>query len=156
MSKLTYKVSYYVLYAMFAIILIVLGLFYFGGEMATPLIPDMSNPAQTDALLYLVYVLFGLAVAATLVAAIFQFGSALKDNPMGAIKSLLGLILLVVVLVVAWSMGSGETLTIPGYSGTDNVPFWLKLTDMFLYTIYFLLVVTVVAIIGSSIKKKLS
>lgn len=156
MSKLTYKVSYYVLYAMFAIILIILGLFYFGGEMATPLIPDMSNPAQTDALLYLIYALFGLAVAATLVAAIFQFGSALKDNPMGAIKSLLGLILLIVVLVVAWSMGSGETLTIPGYSGTDNVPFWLKLTDMFLYTIYFLLVVTVVAIIGSSIKKKLS
>ena len=156
MSKLTYKVSYYVLYAMFAIILIVLGLFYFGGEMATPLVPDMSNPAQTDALMYLIYGLFGLAVAATLVAAIFQFGSALKDNPMGAIKSLLGLILLVVVLVVAWSVGSSETLTIPGYDGADNVPFWLKLTDMFLYTIYFLLVVTIVAIIGSSIKKKLS
>lgn len=156
MSKLTYKVSYYVLYAMFAIILIILGLFYFSGEMATPLVADMSNPAQTDALLYLIYALFGLAVAATLVAAIFQFGSALKDNPKGAIKSLLGLILLIVVLVVAWSMGSGETLTIQGYEGTDNVPFWLKLTDMFLYTIYFLLVVTVVAIIGSSIKKKLS
>lgn len=28
MSKLSYKVSYYALYAMFAIILIVLGLFY--------------------------------------------------------------------------------------------------------------------------------
>lgn len=156
MSKLTYKVSYYVLYAMFAIILIILGLFYFGGEAAAPLVPDMSNPAQTDALLYLIYALFGLAVAATLVAAIFQFGSALKDNPMGAIKSLLGLILLVVVLVVAWSVGSSETLTIQGYDGTDNVPFWLKLTDMFLYTIYFLLAVTIVAIIGSSIKKKLS
>ena len=32
MSKLTYKVSYYVLYAMFALIVIVLGLFYFGGH----------------------------------------------------------------------------------------------------------------------------
>ena len=32
MSKLTYKASYYALYAMFAIILIVIGLFFFGGN----------------------------------------------------------------------------------------------------------------------------
>lgn len=156
MSKLSYRVSYYVLYAMFAIILIVLGIFYFGGQMATPLVPDMSNPAQTDALLYLMYVLFGVAVAATVVAAVFQFGTALKDNPKGAVKSLLGLILLVAVLVVSWVLGSGDTLTIQGYEGSDNVPFWLKITDMFLYSIYFLFAVTVLAIIGSSIKKKLS
>lgn len=156
MSKLTYKISYYVLYAMFALILVVLGLFYFGGEMAAPIVPDMSNPVNTDALLYLIYGLFGLAVAVTVIAFLFQFGTALKDNPMNAIKSLIGVILLVVVLVVAWSMGSGETLAIQGYDGTDNVPFWLKLTDMFLYTIYFLLGATIVAIILSSIKKKLS
>ena len=71
-------------------------------------------------------------------------------------KSLIGLILLVLVLVVSWAMGSEETLRIPGYDGTDNVPFWLKLTDMFLYSIYFLLGATIVAIILSSIKKKLS
>ena len=55
MSKLTYKVSYYVLYAMFALIVIVLGLFYFGGQMETPIVYDMDNPANTDALLYLMY-----------------------------------------------------------------------------------------------------
>ena len=32
MSKLTYRISYYALYAMFAIILIVMGLFFFGGD----------------------------------------------------------------------------------------------------------------------------
>ena len=32
MSKLTYKISYYALYAMFAIILVVAGLFYFSGD----------------------------------------------------------------------------------------------------------------------------
>lgn len=156
MSKLTYRISYYALYAMFAIILIVLGLFYFGGEMATPLVPDMSNPTQTDALLYLMYGLFGVAVAAMLVAAVFQFGSALKDNPKGALKSLAGILLLVVVMIIAWSMGSDQTLVLQGYDGKENVPFWLKLTDMFLYTIYFLFAVTILAIIGSSIKKKLS
>ena len=160
-SKLSYKVSYYVLYAMFALILIVLGLFFFGGDAQGAAVmagvdPEMWQPANTDALLYLMYGLFAVAVIATIVAAIFQFGSALKDNPVSAIKSLIGLILLVLVMVVSWAMGSEETLRVPGYDGTENVPFWLKLTDMFLYSIYFLLGATVVAIILSSIWKKLS
>ena len=161
MSKLSYKVSYYALYAMFAIILIVLGLFYLGGDaqgadVIAGVDPEMWQPANTNALLMLIYGLFGLAVAATVVAAVFQFGAALKDNPAGAIKSLLGLVLLVVVLVVAWAMGDGTPMNIPGYDGSDNVPFWLKITDMFLYSIYILLFVTIVAIIASGIKKKIS
>ena len=161
MSKLTYRISYYALYAMFAVILIVLGLFYLGGDaqgadVVVGVDPEMWQPAYTNALLMLIYVLFGLAVAATLIGAIFQFGAALKDNPANAIKSLLGLVLLAVVLVVAWAMGDGTPMQIQGYSGTDNVPFWLKLTDMFLYSIYILLFVTIVAIIASGIKKKLS
>ena len=154
MSKLTYKASYYALYAMFAIILIVMGIFFFGGDATGDAVipgvdPEMWQPAQTDALLYLMYALFGIAIAATVIA-------ALKDNPASAIKSLLGLVLLVVVLIIAWAMGSGTPMNIPGYEGTDNVYFWLKLTDMFLYSIYILLFVTVVAIIVSGIKKKLS
>ena len=161
MSKLTYRASYYALYAMFAIILIVLCLFFLGGDATGDAViagvdPEMWQPAQTDALLYLMYALFGIAIAATILGAIFQLGAALKDNPANAIKSLLGLVLLVVVLVVAWSMGDGTPMQIQGYSGTDNVPFWLKITDMFLYSIYILLFVTVVAIIVSGIKKKLS
>lgn len=161
MSKLTYKVSYYALYAMFAIILVVLGLFFMGGDAtgdaALPGIdPEMWQPAQTDALLYLMYGLFGIAIIATIIGAVFQFGAALKDNPANAAKSLVGVLLLVAVLVVAWTMGDATPLNIPGYGGTENVPFWLKLTDMFLYAIYIQLFVTVVAIIVSGVKKKLS
>ena len=161
MAKLSYKVSYYVLYAMLAVILIVLGLFYFGGDAQGDAVlmsvdSEMWQPAQTEALLYLMYGLFGLAVVATVAAFLFQFGTALKDNPAKALKSLVGVIILAVVVVIAWAMGSGEPLNIPGYSGTDNVPFWLKIADMFLYTIYILLGATTLAIIASSIKKKLS
>ncbi len=56
---------------------------------------------------------------------LFQFGAALKDNPANAIKSLLGVIILVAVVVIAWAMGS-DAYVIPGYEGTDNVYFWLK------------------------------
>lgn len=156
MSKLTYKVSYYVLYAIFAVILVVLGLFYFGGQMETPIVPGLSNPAHTETLLFLIYGLFGFTILITLIAFIIQFGAALKDNPISALKSLGGVILLAVVLIVTWSMGSDEPLVIIGYEGTDNVPFWLKITDMFLYTLYFLVGVAVVAMIFSSVKKWLS
>lgn len=156
MSKLTYKVSYYVLYAIFAVIIVVLGLFYFGGEMATPLVPDMSNPAYTDTLIFLMYGLLGLTILVTIIAFMIQFGASLKDNPVAALKSLVGVILLAGVLIVAWTLGSDEALVIQGYEGTENVPFWLKLTDMFLYSLYFLMGAAVVAMIFSSIKKVLS
>lgn len=159
MGKLTYKVSYYVLYAMFAAIVVVMCLFYLGGEMETPLVTtsNTSNPAYTDTLLYLIYGLLGFAVIITIIGFVLQFGAALKDNPANAIKSLIGVILFVVVLVVAWAMGSDQSLDIVGFEGTENRdPFWLKLTDMFLYSIYFLLAVNVLGMIFSSIKKRFS
>ncbi len=124
--------------------------------MDTPIVPEMSNPANTDALLYLIYGFLGITVVITLLAFLFQFASALKDNPVKAIKSLLGVILVAAVLVITWVAGSEEPLHLPGYDGTDNVPFWLKITDMFLYTIYTLLIVAILSIVGSSVMKKLS
>ena len=154
------KVSGTVLYVMLAITLVILGMFFFGGE--TPLdqrlVADtaMEEPAQTDALIYWMYILFGIAVIITIAAAIYQFVTGFIDSPMTAIKSLLGLILIIVVLVISWAMGSDQPLVMPGYDGAENVPFWLKVTDMFLYTIYFLLGATVLAMLFSSVKKKLS
>lgn len=158
MAKLSYKVSYYALYVMLAVIVAVLALFYFGGaaegsDVIASVDPDMWQPKQTDMLLYLVYLLLGLTVVITLLTSLVQFAIKLKDNPKEALKSLAGLIILVIVLIVAWSMGSDQALVIPGYDGTDNVPFWLKLTDMFLYTFYILFGVAILAVIGSSIKK---
>ena len=161
MAKLSYKVSYYILYAMFAVILAVLGLFYFGGDAQGDAVlasvdAEMWQPAQTDSLIFLMYGLLFLAVVATVVAFLFQFGSALKDNPGKALKSLVGVIILAAVVIVAWAMGSDQPPNLPGYDGADNVPFWLKITDMFLYSIYILFGATVLAIIFSSVKKRLS
>ena len=100
--KLSYKLSYYVLYALFAVLIVVLGLFYFGGEMSTPIVPEMSNPANTDSLLFLMYGFLGIAVAITIIAFLYQFGVALVHNPVKSLKSLIGVILLVVGLLVTW------------------------------------------------------
>ncbi|KAA6326036.1 hypothetical protein EZS27_024814 [termite gut metagenome] len=149
------KLSSYALYVLFAVILVVLGLFYFGGEVAQPIVPDMSQPEYTDTLLYMAYGLFALVVIVTIAAFLFQFGGVLKDSPINALKSLSGVLIMVVILIVSWSIGSDEKLVITGYEGPDNVPFWLKLTDMFLYSTYFLLAVTLGAMLFSGIKKKI-
>lgn len=152
------KVSGTVLYVMLAITLVILGMFFFGGE--TPVdqrlvaYTSMSEPAQTDSLIYWTYVLFAIAVVITIAAAVYQFVTGFIDSPMTAIKSLIGLILIVVVLIVSWAMGSDQPLVMPGYSGTENVPFWLKLTDMFLYTIYILMGAMILLILGFGLAKK--
>ncbi|MBE6288262.1 MAG: hypothetical protein E7099_08795 [Mediterranea massiliensis] len=161
MAKLSYKISYYVLYAMFAVIVAVIALFFMGGDaqgeaVIAGLDPAIWQPAQTDAMLFLMYALVAFAIIATLVGVLAQFATAFKDSPVNALKSLVGIILLVVVLLVSWSIGSEETLTIPGYDGTQNEPFWLKLSDMFIYTIYILIVGTVLSMLFGVIKKKLS
>ena len=130
------------------------GLFFFGGEDPNPLVPDMSQPVYTDSLIYLMYVLLGITIVITLAAAVYQFVMNFIDSPKAAIKSLASIIVLVGLLIVTWAAGSEQALVMPGYDGAENVPFWLKLTDMFLYTIYIMMAVLILLILGFGISKK--
>lgn len=127
--------SYYALYACIALILVVLGMFYFVGYNNP--VGEYNEPAYTETLIYLMYAMFGICVAVTLIGAIAQFGAALKENPKSAIKSLLGIVLLVIVLVVSYSIGSDAAVMTGTGAYTDA--FWLKISDMLIYSIYFLL-----------------
>lgn len=135
MAKLSYRMSYYALYACIALILVVLGMFYFVGYNNP--VGEYNEPAYTETLIYLMYAMFGICVAVTLIGAIAQFGAALKENPKSAIKSLLGIVLLVIVLVVSYSVGSDAAVMTGTGAYTDA--FWLKISDMLIYSIYFLL-----------------
>jgi len=140
MAKLSYRMSYYALYVCIALILVVLGMFYFVGYNNP--VGEYNEPAHTETLIYLMYAMFGICVAVTLIGAIAQFDAALRDNPKSAIKSLLGIVLLVIVLVVSYSIGSDATVMTGTGAYTDA--FWLKITDMLIYSIYFLLGVAAV------------
>lgn len=162
MAKLSYKVSYYVLYVLFALIIVVVAAFFGGGDATGDAVlqgvdPAMWQPAQTDLLMYLIYALLGICLAATLIAALFQFGAALKDDPKKALSSLVGIVLFFVVLIVTWAMASDESLALAGYSPEElavmNDPFWLKVTDMFIYAIYFLFGASIVLMMLSFVKK---
>lgn len=141
MAKLSYKVSYYLLYVFFALTLVVLGVFY-SGEW--PVVGEYKTPENTDLLIYFMYAMFGVCVAVTLIGAVAQFLSALRDNPKGAVKSLIGLVLFVLVLVVTYGMASDASLLLA--DGTVyNDASWLKITDMLIYSTYFLFGVATLA-----------
>lgn len=142
MAKLSYKVSYYALYVMMALIIVVLAMFFCVGYNNP--VGEYNAPEHTETLIYFMYLMFGVCVAVTIIGALAQFVSGLKDNPKGAMKSLLGLILFVAVLVVAYAMSSDAPLQMAsGEIFTDTM--LLKLSDMMIYSIYVLLGVAAVA-----------
>ena len=153
------RVSGLILSVMLLITLVILGLFFFGGE--TPMDqrvvadPSLSEPLYTDAILYWNYILFVLGVVAIVIGVVYQFGSTFADSPKTALKSLVGIVALVLILVITWAAGSTEILDIPGYEGTENVPSWLKVTDMFLYTIYIEVGAMILLMLGFGIAKKI-
>ena len=143
MSKLSYKVSYYVFYVCIAIILVVLALF-FGVGYDHLNEAGLNEPVNTPALMYLMYFMFFVCVAVTVIAAIVQILAALRDNPANTVKSLLGFVGLVVLLIVTYTLGS-DTPVLLGGSGSYDDPIMLKVTDMFIYSTYVLLIIASVA-----------
>ena len=140
-----------------AISLVVMGLFAFGGQVAEEhkLIPDLSQPVYLNLLLNWTYILVVITVIVLLIFAIWGFVKGLKDNPKKALGGLLALVTLVVICLIAYSLGSGDTLYIPGYDGNHNVYHWLRIVDMWIYAIYIMVGLTVLAIIFTPLIAKM-
>ena len=144
MAKLSYKVSYYIFYVLIALILVVLGLFFCVGYNNP--VGEHNAPEHTETLLFLMYAMLGVCVIVTVVGSLAQFVTGLKDNPKGAMKSLLFVGLFVAVLAVSYTMGS-DAPVVQGDGTEFTDAGWLKLADMTLYAIYFLVATASVATI---------
>ena len=140
-----------------AISLIVMGLFVFGGQVPEyqKLVPDSSQPVHLDLLLRWTYILVGISVVVLLFFAILGFVKGLRDAPKKAIGGLLALVALAAMFLITFSMGSREPLDILGYEGNHNEGFWLPLVDMWIYSIYIMIAVTILAIIFTPLIVKL-
>ena len=134
----------------------VMALFYLGGQVPAheKIAADMSQPKFTDMVLYWAYILFAITIVVLLLFAVVTFLKQLKESPKKALGGLLALVGIAALLLVTYLMGSGSLLDIPGYDGSDNNPATLKLTDMWLYSAYFLLAITFLAILVLPIFKK--
>lgn len=151
------KLSSWTFVIMTIISVAVFALFYFGGEDAPVGVDQFKNPTHTGTLLYWMYILFGITTLSLILFAILQFANNFKANPKKALASLGLLVAFVVLMVIAYSIGDATPM--PGInvdSQKYNIPFWLKVTDMWLYSMYTLSTLAIIAMIWGAIKKLLN
>jgi hypothetical protein len=101
------------------------------------------------------YALLGITLVAILSFVIAQFVGNFKTDVKKALTGLGIIVLLAVLFLGTYSLGDGTpiaTLAKPELE-SYNTPFWLKLTDMFLYSIYVMAILTILAVAVGSAKK---
>lgn len=133
---------------MFVITVVLLGMFMFGGEIPNQQYP---TPVYTASLLNWAYILFAVAAISALIFPAVR----LFTRPKEAMKSFIGLLALVVLVLLGYAMADGTPMNIVGYSGPDNVPSRLIFSDTILYTMYFLCIAVVLAIAATEIIRRI-
>jgi hypothetical protein len=149
------KISSWTLIACTIVTLVVVALFFFGGDNE-PLDGKMWYPKFTELVLTWTYIILGITIVATLLFAFVQFANTFKTDAKKALVSLGVLVLFVLLFVVTYLAGNGTPIDRLATSEATipyNVPGWLKLMDMLLYSIYTMFAITLVAIIAGSVTK---
>ena len=142
-ADLCSKVSKISFYVTMAVSLAIIALFFCVGFGNTETINnnDMRAPQFTDALLYWIYALTAIAVVLVLVFSLISFAKNFKDSPLGALKGLLGVLLLVALFGVAYALASEEPIFVNGkqLADSDGNPIAASsyiLTDVLIYVQY--------------------
>jgi hypothetical protein len=94
----------------------------------------------------------------TLLAVIFAIGFPafqVVTNPKGGIKALISVIGIAALLFICYQLGDGTIMDIAGYTGPDNIPGTLKMTDMGIFAMYAMVGGAVIALLYSEISKLL-
>ena len=129
-----------------AVSLAIIVLFFFVGFGDTDIYNgnEMRSPMFTDALLYWIYVLTILAVVLVLVFSTSAFAKSLATNPKAAMKSVVGVLAVVLLFVVAYALSSDAPIMVndkPLSTSNDGTPVAASayiLTDVLLYVQYVL------------------
>lgn len=139
-----YKVSYGILYALLGCIVLVSILFFSIGY-DNPMPDGYNHPLGTDLLLYLIYVMLGLSLLTALCAVVFQFVHSWRQSRKRTYRLFVGIGLFIALLLTCLLCASSTPLTVNGSLYAHAL--WLKVTDMLLYAIYFLLGLAVLCIL---------
>jgi hypothetical protein len=123
--------------------IMVFGVFYYGLIVYS----DSKNTIATSILLNWLYLIVFISISITLIFTVIQFVFKWKDNPKSIIQPLIWGIMLGLFFGSGYLLGDGTILNISGYEGVENTYHWLKLTDMWMYTIYLLLSITFIAVL---------
>lgn len=144
------KISNSLLWLCMMITVGVFAFFYFSGTVEVSGSEDLE-PKQTSLLLYWTQFILIFSIAVLLIFSFYRFYRKMKEDPKSAWRSLTLFISLFSLLGVTYLIGNDTPVAIPGYDGNENVPVWLKLIDMWLYSIYFMIATTAIAVFGGII-----
>ena len=133
--------------AMFVITAVLVVLFFVGGDLPNA---QYATPVYTDQLIWWAYLLFG---ATALVALVFPIGR-MFTNPKQAVKTVIVIIGMCLLILIAYALSDGTIMKIPGYTGPDNVEGTLKFADTMLFTMYFLGIGAVLAIVATELMRR--
>lgn len=132
--------------------------FFFGGSNMEE-VEGYRAYNFTWLLLGWVYIVLCLALLTTIVFSIIGFAKAFRKDAKKATRGLLGVIGIIILLVVTYVLGNGDTNSLKMLSDDSQkymTPFWLKITDMVLYSCYALLGFSFVALIWGEAKRAFS
>lgn len=101
-------------------------------------------------ILYWTYFLAAIAVLAVVVFPIMN----IAQNPKAAMRSLIGVAIVIVVVGVSFALSSAEPMTLSDKTVETNA-FALRVSDAGLYTTYFAIIAAVVATIYGEIRNSL-
>jgi ABC-type multidrug transport system fused ATPase/permease subunit len=147
------KISSWVLVVCSIIMLVLIGLFFGGGDNEP--YNGQWNPKYTDILLYWMYILFGITLAAMLFFALVQFANNFRADAKKALTGLAVIVFFALLFFATYSIGDGTPMSALAKPDIEayNTPVWLKVADMFLYSIYVMASLTILGIIIGSVKK---
>ena len=149
------KISSWTLLISSIISIVVLGMFYAGGVVDPSV--EMKEPIYTGLLLNWTSILFFVTIISNVIFALWQFTSLLKTSPKSALASLIVVVLFAAVLFITYSMGDATPLTgLNADSQAYNIPFWLKITDMWINSTIVLMVLIIIAVAAGSVKRMLN
>ena len=139
--------------------LVVLILYFVGGDTTalTSTGAETTAPKNLDLMLYWIYITVAIGVILLIIFAIKTVITMFQTDPKEAIKSIVTVAAFFVLLIVCYVISpekefsrvvNGEVET---YSQTT-----MKMIDMWLYSIYFLLAATVVLVVLLAVKRFIS
>lgn len=127
--------------------LVLLGLFYFGGEVKGAALP---TPNFTDSFLNWGIILIFLSGLVTLLAELAN----IFLQPKKALRTLLSIGIIIVIVLISYALADDTPLEF-GYKNPDNVSETLIFSDVFIFTTYIIFGISIIALLYTELSRVL-
>ena len=146
------KIASIVYYVLLALSIVVFVLFFCVGFGNMEAVPSgfKKSPQFLSLLMYWMYVLVAICTVCTVAGAVTAKGGKVDSNmpKWGKILAQTGVWLFIPVLIISYFLGDDTAIRL-GTGELYDSKFWLVATDAVIYTIYVLVVVTILALVVS-------